>query len=104
MKECHICKKKMPQHVFGGHMKLRHPEKPYPNGVKPGKVVRPTLKSKPEIARLEKMIKELEYQVTTLISKDESQFDYQKPQTCASCQQVHPAILMKYHSHVVHGV
>ena len=33
-----------------------------------------------------------------------SKFDYDKPQACASCHKVYPAILMEFHSHVRHGV
>ena len=90
MKQCHICEKKMPKHVFAGHMRKRHPNESYEDGTKVGGVKTDILESKPESPSLEKV--------------QENKFDYQKSETCASCGEEHPSILMKYHAHIAHGV
>lgn len=104
MKQCKICKKKLPHHIFDGHMRKWHSEEVLESKKSP----RPTLESKPESPRQEKTdIRVLEALATLTIEiaklKDIN-FDYQKEETCASCGEIHPSILMRYHSHVKHGV
>ncbi len=93
----------MPQHILVKHIAKRHSLEEAEVNIRPT----PTLASISEIVRLKKQVNMLANEVATLVTDVlllKGEFDYNKPQTCASCQQVHPAILMRYHAHTEHGV
>jgi len=81
---CTVCGKKMPPHIIEKHMAKSHPN------VKETKEVKPEPQITPEAVSIE--------------APTHLEFDWNKAETCASCGQVHPSLLMRYHAHTEHGV
>lgn len=105
---CKICEKNVPNHIMPAHIKKSHP-KPV---VVPGNpnvvgIITPEAASTSRVKELEAKIKELEKKLNPVekqVVPDHLEFDWNKAETCVSCGEIHPSILMRYHAHITHGV
>ncbi len=106
---CTVCGRRMPPHIIPAHMKKSHPVIPEKEAMKEDHEIKVGDTIRTESGIDIKITKdEPEPQITPEAASTEApshlEFDWNKAEKCASCGEIHPSILMRYHAHTQHGV